>query len=175
MPFISVNVEKSIHYKILIPQVSWNNFFNYFLTCLLGLAFIFVSIAVNLNPKNHYTLFSTLVFYGFALFFTLNLLLLNNLTKFKGFGEDANRADITAVLEEYFGDAIPLAIGKISRNIKAPKLLNSGRIITVIFDRENVYINVTSILGRNIISPYHGLYNYIKCKRIARDFKRRQI
>ncbi|QEC79618.1 hypothetical protein [Mucilaginibacter ginsenosidivorax] len=174
MPFISVNVEKSIRYKILIPQVSLINFFRYFLAWCLGLALIFVSIGVNLNPKNHYSLFSTLVFYSFALFFTLNLVLLNNLTHLKGFSEDANRADITAVLEEYFGNAIPLATGRISRNVKAPKGLNSGRIVTVIFDRENVYINVTSIVGsRNIISPYHGLYNYIKCKRIARDFKRR--
>lgn len=173
MPFRSVNIEKSIRCKWLIPQFSWNSFFNYLLTSFLGLVLIFVSIAVNLNPKNHYSLFLTIFFYVFAAFFLLNLLLLNSLTPINGFNKDSNRVVITTVLANYF-DLTKLTIGDgVIKNFKAPNGLIPGRMIVIVFDGENAYINVTSILGsRRIISPYHGLYNFILCKLIAKDFKK---
>ena len=52
-------------------------------------------------------------------------------------------------------------------------LLTWGKRITVIFQNENIYLNITTTGRYDIKSPFHSVFHYFTLKSIGKQFKDR--
>jgi hypothetical protein len=119
----------------------------------------------------------TLLLWFITLFWMIaNLILMNVFIKIDGKEKEVNRNDMITTLHQYYKlNNLDIADENIIRDIKPYKFILNGRIITCLLDNEILYLNITSLQNFNNLTPYSGLYNYYKCKRIARRFRELQI
>lgn len=111
----------------------------------------------------------------FVSYLFLTVYLMNRLVKSKGINLYHNRKNIEEVLSEYFDQLRPEDCGKgVVRYVKHAGFVSWGRIITVLFDGNKVYLNITTLGRGDSVSIFHGLTNYIKCRQIIKKFKRMQ-
>ncbi len=163
-----VDIEKSLKRGRLVFKLTGSYIFTTLLIYLAVLILIAVFAGALLNPKISHppavTIISSLIF----LWLIANLVLTNSLVKIEGKDIASNRANMKDYLESFYSD-IDLQPGeqRMIRNFKPIGWLNWGRIITVIFDENSMYINITTLGRGNSASPFHGLVNYLKCRRIA--------
>lgn len=146
-----------------------------FNTVLIYLAVLILIAALTgalLNRKISHPPGFTVISCLTVLWLIANLILTNSLVKIEGKDITSNRAVIKDCLEAFYND-IDLQPGgqRMIRNFKPAGWLNWGRIITVIFDENSMFINITTLGRGNSASPFHGLTNYLKCRRIAARIK----
>ena len=107
---------------------------------------------------------------GFISWMMANVILFNTLVKVIGIDINNNRSDIICVLNEYFNLNLFDNNQTIIREIRSSGFIHWGRIITVLLDDNSVYINIKTVGRADGISPFHGFTNYLKCKRIEKQF-----
>lgn len=128
---------------------------------------------INASNITIWHIFFTFTFDSYLL---LSLLLLDRLVKIKGTDLYHNRKNIEEVLNCYFSNLIPEDCGKgVVRYIKPSGTSTWGRMITVLLDNDQVYLNITTLGRANSASVFHGLINYIKCRQIKKKFKQIQL
>jgi len=108
-------------------------------------------------------------------FIGINIVLLHTLVKIDGKNKRDNKRDILKVLSKNYQlqKEHPMRNG-IIRDIQVDTFSRWGRVITCLFDDNCVYINVTTVYKTDSFSCFNGLYNYNKCKKIAKDFRELQ-
>ena len=169
-----VDIEKSLKRGRLAFKLTGSYIFNTVLIYGTVLILIAGFAGAQLNPKiDHppgFTIISCLIF----LWLFANLILTSSLVKIEGKDITSNRAAIKDCLELFYSD-VDLQPGeqRMIRNFKPVGWVSWGRIITVIFDENSVYINITTLSRGNSASPFQGLANYLKCRRIRRSFSKK--
>jgi|SRR6185503_8072027 len=175
MPLPIVDIEKSLKRSRLVFKLTGSYVFNTVLIYLAALILIAAFVMALLNSKISHPPIVTLITCLIVLWVIANLILTNSLVKIEGKDIASNRAAIKDCLESFYND-IDLQPGeqRMIRNFKPAGWLNWGRIITVIFDENSIYINITTLGRGNSASPFHGFSNYLKCSRMARYIRNRQ-
>jgi hypothetical protein len=170
----TVNVDKSIKHKRLIYKVAVGIFLDYFFTYLGGSILVICCFAPNFTDKNHAPLIFVVISCTIAIWMIANLILLNALVKFDGKDLTTNRKDINSVLNAYYSGYTLVSTDKLIRSVKLSTNFRWGKIITVILEGETMYLNITTLGRGDGPSPFHGLYNYTRCRSIVKIIKSHQ-
>lgn len=175
MAFIPViNIEKSLERQHIVYQLSAILILNYFFAyCYALMSIGLITVPVIVKPANvsHISVWYFLLCVFFDGWVLINLFLMNKLVKVDHKHHSLQKEDIEAALSKY--------CGKIEIQERADGILKYsqptgfftrwfGRDITILYDDTFVYINIISLGKGDMPSPFHGLTNYLKCKRIAR-------
>ena len=105
----------------------------------------------------------------------VSLILLNSTVKIQGKLKESNRRDIVTILLRYYKlKNLDTTAENIIRDVKPYVFMLNGRIISCLFDNDIIHLNITSIQNYNHFSPFSVIYNYYRCKIIAKDFQRLQ-
>jgi hypothetical protein len=168
-----VNVSKSIKWHRLIYKPSIVIVFDY----LFNLGFLLLAIRLSIFPffalvhQPETILFACLLLLP-GLWMLANALLLDYMIEIDGLDVNANRKDILTSLDQLLdGINTNRSPGNIIRQFKPHSVFGMGRVITVILDQEKVYLNIVSMTGRGLRSPFSGFYNYLKAKQVRDHFK----
>jgi hypothetical protein len=173
-----INLSKSIRYNRLYYKKTTAAVFDQVLNySAIMLLFLAATLPLLIKPAGMYHLSRThtVLIISFVTYLCCTLYLMNKLVKAKGLNLYHNRKDIETVLGRYFEHLVPEDCGEgVLRYVKLSGFVTWGRIITVLFDKDNVYLNITTLGRADSASIFHGLTNYIKCRQIMRKFKRTQ-
>lgn len=105
----------------------------------------------------------------------VSLILLNSTVKIQGRSKETNKTDIVAILwRRYKLKNLDITDENMIRDIKPYVFIFNGRVITCLFDNKDIYLNITSVQNYNNFSPFSAIYNFCRCKRIAKDFQKLQ-
>ncbi|HTE00020.1 MAG TPA: hypothetical protein VK668_12080 [Mucilaginibacter sp.] len=102
---------------------------------------------------------------------------MNKLVFIRGKDDESNRIDILKALEGKYPD-ITFSSGNpcLIRGEKPEgRWTQRGKIISIILDESNLYINILSTYRAGRFSVFNGLSNYLKCKSIAKSFTSYQL
>lgn len=174
MPIPSVDFNKSIERKKLVYNEWKSPIFDRLFTWFIGLTVIAVVIGILLNNGFDNAIPLICIAAAITIWMLANLLLMDTLVKIQGCDINSNRKNILSSFNELFDDIEIKDSGQnIIRDIKYStnsKYNTNSRIITILFDNKDVYLNITSIIKYNSVSPFSGWFNYLKCKQVARAF-----
>jgi hypothetical protein len=159
-----INIKKSLKKDRLVFKTG---LFDLYFTYLGSLIFIILSLSSAIGSYG-YSILIALPFLLIGIWFILNLFFLTALTKVNGqikkdyiikfIGDKYPKLDL--VLDDPHG---------IIRFVKLSTLFGGGKMITVLYNDDDAYLNIIN-LGRNdSYSPFHGWINHITCKEIARN------
>lgn len=177
---INIDVDSSIKKKRLVVThknfgTRLNSWFSIFYTvALIFIGIIFPLLMIN-KYQNHsiYTknilLFSPFIFIGFLSLYSL--IYDNRLFKLEGVNEEINRQIISSILEERFNVAIHRNKSNILRVYKKATLWKFGLRIIVIFENNNVFLNISHFNLKALKSPFHSWFDSFKIKSIIKEFK----
>jgi len=170
-----VDYEKSIKRQRLVYKptgsVVFNKIFDY------GLSIFFIGIAIDglfQSIRDHQTnIFSLGISSLVIVWLTSNLYFNNNLVKFQGKSIEKNKEDLLNTLDVFFSSYnFIINNDEMMRSFQPHGNPIWGRIITVLFKDDLIYLNITT-LGRSDSPTWiHGLFNFIKAKRIARYYRK---
>ena len=143
----------------------------------LWLVFL-ISTGLLFSNKNNYSTDKgvgfLIVAFLIALWLLVGLLLLNKLVVVKGTNPLDNRKLIIQILNNKFPKLKLDDSGQlIIRYDLKTGLFNWGKRITVIFQDENIYLNITTLGRYDIKSPFHSVFHYLTLKSIAKQFNER--
>ncbi|MEO6851733.1 MAG: hypothetical protein ABI203_10260 [Mucilaginibacter sp.] len=171
-----INFEKSIKTNRLVFKLTFGTIFDYFLSYfssifLIVLAGLFIPMMIN-GLKNEFALTLAIICCVIVIVWMIaNLILMNNLVVIDGSNLISNKKRILKSLDALFDDIDSSKIDEnVIRNIRLSTSIRWGRAITVLFNEEKIYLNILTLGRGDGPSPFHGLSNYIKCKRIAAIF-----
>jgi len=110
----------------------------------------------------------TIPLVALGIWLVLNAILLTKLVKIEG-GRKKREVIIKLIEREFANlEMVPTDQEDIIKFIKYTQLFKGGKMITILFDSSDAYINIIS-LGRNdSYSPFHGWFNFVLCKEKAR-------
>ncbi|MHB8208701.1 hypothetical protein [Mucilaginibacter sp.] len=170
-----VDYEKSIKRQRLAYKptgsVVFTQIFDY------GLYIFFIGIAVDglfQCIRAHQTNFFSLEISSFVIpWLTSNLFFNNNLVKFQGKSVAKNKEDLLNTLDVFFPSYnFIINNDEMMRSFEPNGNPIWGRIITILFKDDLIYLNITT-LGRSDSPTWiHGLFNFIKAKRIVRYYNK---
>ena len=109
----------------------------------------------------------------FVIFWLVSNIIFNNvLVKVEGKSREDNKATILSIIDDNFS-SFDFIINneKVMRSFKPVGSPMWGRIITILFEGDTIYLNITTLGRSNSPTMIHGLLNYIKAKRIARYYR----
>lgn len=171
-----IDYKKSIEKKALVYKITFKVVFDHFLMflasfMLIGIATLIIPVLIyEVNDPLKLAVFIT-VCLAVDIWMGANLVLFNRLICIKGLDSTSNKENVISLLDEIYDN---IYLGKSDKNIiraiQPPTDFTWGRIITVLLNGNEIYINFTT-LGRGIsLSPFNGFSNHVKCKRIAKAF-----
>lgn len=99
------------------------------------------------------------------------LLTFDKFVQFKGSSQDENSKIISDLIEQHFGSR-PAPSIVILKFYRQPGLWKTGKRVIVIFNGENILMNIATFNSNNIRSPLHGIFDHIKIYSIKKEFKR---
>ena len=174
MSIPSVDFNKSIERRKLVYNEWKSPIFDRLFTWFIGLTVIAVVIGLLLNNGFDNSIPLICITAAITIWMLGNLLLMDTLVKIPGRDINSNRKNILSSFNELFDDLEIKDSGQnIIRDIKYStnsKYNTNSRIITILFDNKDVYLNITSIIKYSSVSPFSGWFNYLKCKQVARAF-----
>jgi hypothetical protein len=176
-----VDYERSIKNHRLLYKRTFGFIFDNILTYiaslfLIGIVALIIPMMIN-GVKNPYKLFFVIICcILFDAWMIINLILTNTLVKIDGKDLEINKKNILETLDAFYDNINSSRIdGNIIRNVKLSTSFRWGRIITVLLNEDIVYLNIITLGRYDSMSPFHGLSNYLKCRRIAQSFELKQL
>jgi hypothetical protein len=175
MQMINLDLNKSIRKKRLIyrlsPFVIIDLILDNSIWLILLLAFVLALINKD-NYSNTNSIIIAIIFLILILWLLCGLWFKNKLVKISGYDNESNRKLIIQLFNDKFPD---LKMDESDKQFiifdKRVGLFNWGKIITVIFVKETIYINWTTLGRHNFRSPFHAPFNHYKLNQIKKDFK----
>jgi hypothetical protein len=172
-----IDYEKSIKRHRLTFKMTTELFMTRLLDNSLWLIFL-ITAGLLFSNKNNYSnnngVRFLVVFILITLWLLIGLLLLNKLVVVKGTNPLENRKLIIQIMNNKFPKLkLDDAGQKIIRYDLKTGLLTWGKRITVIFQNENIYLNITTTGRYDIKSPFHSVFHYFTLKSIGKQFKDR--
>lgn len=160
---------KSLRKKRLVYE-SFGNNFDYYLTYFIGAFFIVLASVWLGSTIKVLPFWCIMIGITFIAWMISNIFFLNVLTEVKGESEAYNRKEIIEILNNYFNRNIEDEGQLVIRDVKYSGFIYFGRIITVLLKKDSVYINIQSLGRADAVSVFHGFSDYLKARRIARQF-----
>ena len=154
---------------------------NLFFSWFLALTIIFCGCIPFIDKHMHPTILSTCITVVIIIWMIANLVLMNALLKVPGTDIDNNRKNMVAAFNEVYDDLKMNDEGQVI--IRSIKYSNNNtkyyyskreKVITILLDNKDVYLNITSLFRGDLPSPVNGWYNYLKCQQLARIFLSKQ-
>lgn len=137
---------------------------------LINLLMLPVFAALNHNYHN-----SSFVYYAILFFwlFTLwHVYFINSLTIISGSNENLNRMMIVKIIKSRYPDLKINDSGQqVIRCTKSTGLLTWGKQLTVIFDQDRIFLNLTTFGRYQVRSLFHAYFNMIEMKKIKKEFR----
>ena len=157
---LRIQRRKSIQKERLIFKSNWEYILEKAFEIFIYLGWTLTSIAIILNPKIAIKILVIISWYY-----------IYKLLKIKIPNPEKNRSLFVKILKKRFPDLLINDNGLyMLRSKKRNGLFSWGKLLTVIFDENYIFINLTT-LGRNETkSPLHSISNYIKLKSIEKEF-----
>ncbi|MFC4230449.1 hypothetical protein ACFOW1_01005 [Parasediminibacterium paludis] len=90
----------------------------------------------------------------------------NRLERFHGSDRNANRRLIVEILEKRFNVQLPAPEGQIFRFYKRASLWKWGTRVIIIFDNDDLLINISRFNDRGLKSPFHPFFDNFTVKSI---------
>jgi hypothetical protein len=180
--YYPINYDKSIKKQRLVYDLNLTVIWSY-IVCYFNAIVLFAIISVLLGwlfSSNSIgtTYFSVIVLFlaiVLLLFLATNFILLNKTVKIDGIEKEANKNDMITVLSQYFElNNLDTNQKDIIRDVRRSRPMKLGRVVTCLFDDNLVFLNITRLERYNTFSPLSCLFNYYKCKRIAKKFQELQ-
>ena len=179
--YYPINYDKSIKKRRLIYDLSltviWSYILCYFNAVVLLAMISVLSDWLFSNNSIGTTYFLVAVFFLVILIFflTTNFILLNRTIKIDGIEKEANKNDMVTVLEQYYKlNNLDTNQDNMIRDARLSRSMRLGRVVTCLFDGHSVFLNITRLERYNTFSPLSCVFNYYKCKRIAKKFQKLQ-
>jgi hypothetical protein len=177
--YYPINYDKSIQKQKLVYKLNSRVVLSYIICYVAALALYVMILGLfgefvegkSIDPiyLTPLVLLVSIIYLPFAI---TNLLLLNSTIMIIGKGNEANKKDIVTILSKYYKlDNLDSSQDNITRDLRLSKPFRMGRIITCLFDDDLIYLNITRLENLNTLSPFSSIYNYYKCKRIAKKFQ----
>jgi uncharacterized membrane protein len=172
--YSALDYEKSIKKNRLVYKPEGSLIFStildhILLVIIVGVGSVSLYKEITVAPSN---LFAIIIL-SFAITWLISSVFLNNsLIKIRGKNLTDNRKDILTVMDKFFGSYnFIINNEKMMRSFKPSYSPIWGRIITILFDGDVIYLNITTLGKSDSPTMVHGLLNYIKAKRIARYYR----
>lgn len=137
----------------------------------LGAFVIFNILTIHGLLVSHQPLQLLPIIIVFDAWLIMTIVLRNSLVKIEGSSVEKNKDDILETLNEYYSDLdFQINNENILRSFKGPYQPIWGRVITVIFDGSAMYLNIIKLGKSDSPTIIHGLFCYLKAKRIAKYY-----
>lgn len=168
---LRIQRRKSIQKERLIFKSNWEYILEKAFEIFIYLGWTLTSIAIILNPKNAISQTVTILVISINILVIISWYYIYKLLKIKIPNPEKNRSLFVKILKKRFPDLLINDNGLyMLRSKKRNGLFSWGKLLTVIFDENYIFINLTT-LGRNETkSPLHSISNYIKLKSIEKEF-----
>jgi len=169
-----LDYEKSIKRQRLIYKPEGSLIFEIipyyiFLIVFVGLGFAILFQQITDPHRNPVTI--GVILFALTLLIS-NAVLKNHLVKFEGKIAGIDRNDIFEMMDKFFSSYdFVVNDERIMRSFKPEGSPIWGRIITILFDGNTMYLNIITLGRSNSPTWIHAPLNYIKAKRIARYYR----
>lgn len=171
-PFI--DYEKSVAKQKLVYKITiwiiWDSVISYFIMLL----FIFLGLLplVALFTGSHVPLLLSCFCLIYLAWMLANILLRNAFVKIIGTDDDNNQSVIKETLNSFYNDDLDFQIAdkKMLRSMVPTGSVSWGRVITVVFDKNIILLNITTLGKGNAVSFLHGYSNYVKARRFLKYY-----
>lgn len=168
-----ISVNESINKKRLIYPIDFEVIFSYLMMYFLSLILPVCTVMVFISDKQH-NREPLISFYIIAILIDLwmiaGIYYTNKLVHFSDETLIDRQKDIISILKDYYPDTEFYANN--SNLIRGEKeigwLKMRARIITVILDGDNIYVNILNTYRGENFSPIQGVYNYFRSKKLTR-------
>ena len=170
-----INYEKSLQkHRLIYKTTGWflfNLIFNYTLYMLvMFVAFQPLLHLITGSAEPIWLIACSILIVSLMVF---NVFCNSAFTKIEGKKTEDNKKDILLIMDEFFSNYdFKVNDDKMMRSFMPQGSPIWGRIITILFDGKVMYLNITSLGKTNSPTIVHGLYNFIKAKRIARYYRK---
>jgi hypothetical protein len=167
-----LNFEKSVAKRRLIYDLNFSTIFSIFFYYFFGICLIILCLAVFLyecteNDPSLLLILGT----GFLMsYMSIGAWLLGRLQKIEGGNSDQNRERIIDVLKTRYPRIIIYSFPKMIIAKKIVPVMAFDTTIYIIPDGADLYINAFTIGRGDIKYLFLSIPNYIRCKKIAREF-----
>ncbi|MDN3580601.1 hypothetical protein [Mucilaginibacter flavus] len=165
-----VNYPKSIIKNKLIYKITGGVIFDYVISYSIMSVFLFVFLIPILTSisGSKELIWAVPICVAIELFMVLSMFYRNAFVITKGEDISQNKQKITEVLDAFYADLdYQVNDELIMRSITPVGSPIWGRIITILFDDNLIYLNITSLGKGNTTSTAHGFLNYLKARKIA--------
>lgn len=163
-----VNFTKSIAKQRLIYKMTGEVVFSYIISYFLMLFYMTLAIVPILAYFNEpYMPVWPLVCCLFLIFMILSIVFRNAFVTL----DIKNKQKVKEVLDTFYADLLfQVDEANILRSIKPLGHPIWGRVITVLFSNDAIYLNITTLGKGESPTFIHGLLNYYRARKIARYF-----
>ncbi|WP_413997770.1 hypothetical protein ACMDB5_08185 [Flavobacterium sp. W1B] len=168
---IKIDKQKSVHKERIIFKPNWDYFLEKTIEIGIYSTWTIASILLILNPKNAISLYATIIVIILNILLLISWYYIYKLLKIEIPNPEKNRSLFVGILKKRFPELHINDNGLyMLRSKKSNGSFSWGKLLTVIFDENQIFINLTT-LGRNETkSPFHSIANYIKLKSIEKEF-----
>ncbi len=174
---IDIAIEQSIKSnRIKTAKLNSYQMLDRFFFWFISLVFIGCTLALFINAATKplhealpYLLFtSPFSIFGVICFF--NFWLDNKLVRIKGVSQTYNSHRIQTLLERDFGKMPQGGSDKIMRLYKPPTCFKFGVRVIVLFDNEDVLVNISRFNQKGVKSIFHSVFDYLRLRRMRQEF-----
>jgi hypothetical protein len=103
---------------------------------------------------------------GLALY---TLLTYDKLLRFQGKSQEVNAEIMSELIARHFGSR-PAPSNTLLKHYRLPTIWKMGKRIVVLFDDNNILMNIATFNYKTIRSPLHGFFDHLKIYKIKREF-----
>lgn len=168
---IRIDKEKTIQKERMVFKPNWEYIFEKFFEVLIYSTWTISSILLIQNPKNAISVYATIAVISLNALVLISWYYIYKLVKIKMPNPDKNRDLFIGMLKKRFPELQINDTGlNMVRSKKSTGLFSWGKSLTVLFDKNYIFINLVTVGRFETNSPFHSLSNYFKLKRIQKEF-----
>jgi len=169
-----IDFDKCIKSQRLKYSLNAGYVFSIVLSFLFSLFYIFiVSIPLlALIGGTNVPLWLILCSVVLILWMLANMILNNAFVRINGNNDTKNRENLQKVLASFYEDLdIQINNEKMMRSYKPTGRPIWGRMVTIVFDNNIMLLNITKLGKTNTPTFIHGFFNYLKAKKIKKNYE----
>lgn len=169
---VRIDKQKSLQKERMRFDSNWETILETAFEILAYSTWTIASILLLLNPQNTTTPFATTAVISLNILILVSWYFIYTLLKIEIPNPEKNRSLFVGILRKRFPELqINDNQSQLLRSKKSSGLFTWGKSLTVLFDENHIFINVTTLGRFETKSPFHSISNYLKLKRIEREFK----
>ncbi|HCQ12388.1 hypothetical protein [Flavobacterium sp.] len=168
-----INIAKSVKKERLIFSPNLHYIFDIIMEALLYAIWPIMTYLIIINPINKVSLTGMVIMIFLNVLLAISWFYIYKLHKIKITNPERDRKILVQILKKRFPEMQINDDGLyILRSKKNTGSFSWGKSLTVIFNENYIYINLTTLGRHDVKSPIHSIANYLKLKSIEKEFKR---